>query len=96
MLNTLQSQIQLHFSTFEGHISEGNKSWRPQTETATTETATDRNGHKPERPPTETVLEWYNSEQNCPIASSFRNIYYCLTIISYIVFKTLNAREDYP
>ena len=33
---------------------QGNRSQRPQTETVTTETATNRNGHKPKRPQTET------------------------------------------
>ena len=41
-------------------------------------------------------LDSWNLVQNCPIASSYRNIYQCLTIISYIVFRILNVREGYP
>ena len=43
----------------------------------------------------QTNISW-NLIQNCPIASSYRNIYHCLTIISYIIFRILNVREGYP
>ena len=41
-------------------------------------------------------LDSWNLVENCPIASSYRNIYHCLTIISYIVFRILNVKEGYP
>ena len=41
-------------------------------------------------------LESQNLVQNCPIASSYRNINHCLTIISYIISRILNVREGYP
>ena len=41
-------------------------------------------------------LDSWNLVQNCSIASSFRTIYHCLAIISYIVSRTLNVREGYP
>ena len=41
-------------------------------------------------------LDSWNLIQNCPTASSNRNIHHCLTIISNIVFRILNVREGYP
>ena len=40
-------------------------------------------------------LHSWNLVENCPIASSYRNRYHCLTIISYIVSRILNVREGY-
>ena len=41
-------------------------------------------------------LDSLNLIQNCPIASSYRNMHHCLTILSYIVFRILHVREGYP
>ena len=41
-------------------------------------------------------LDSWNLVQNCPTASSYRTISHCLTILSYIVYKTLNVKKGYP
>ena len=41
-------------------------------------------------------LDLSNLVQNCPTASSFRTVSHCLTILSYIVSRTLNVRKGYP
>ena len=40
-------------------------------------------------------LDSWNLVQSCPTASPFRTISHCLTIISYIVSRTLNVRKVY-